>query len=248
MAKIPRNPVDLEQQLHQQISFLKRSAESFDNGFEDEAVRLAVSIRILVHETPNSHSLLVQLGEMPTGFHDTSIGLIEGNLIPHSGITSLSYDKDGIAKYSAYLDESPEPTKLQSFDAWWSGPIFSKEGGKSLSRKAVILTAANQDGGAHVDPKLDETYRELKLGEYLGWKSGTENQMNGELIAGAERATIRQIAHEILRTLDPTYRKINSNAEFMFMGASVTVVPNSTSTKTNSVRTVNHKKKRLFRP
>ena len=52
--KYQQTPADLKLQLAKQIDFMKRSAESYDKGYEDEAVRLAVCIRVLLHDTKKS--------------------------------------------------------------------------------------------------------------------------------------------------------------------------------------------------
>ncbi len=49
-------------QLEEQVAFLRHSAALFDAGADAEAKRIAVVIRVLVHDTPRSHSLLAQLG------------------------------------------------------------------------------------------------------------------------------------------------------------------------------------------
>jgi hypothetical protein len=69
---------ELEQHLGEKASFLRASAQAFDAGFEAEAKRLATSIRILVHDTRNSRSLIDQLG-LKDGirFEDTTIRRIE---------------------------------------------------------------------------------------------------------------------------------------------------------------------------
>ena len=51
-----------------QITFLERSANWYDNGTEEEAIRLATAIRILVHDNQNSHVLLSQLDKKPFYF------------------------------------------------------------------------------------------------------------------------------------------------------------------------------------
>jgi hypothetical protein len=43
------------------LGFLDRSARSFDDGHEDEALRLATTMRVLFHNTPLSTSLLKHL-------------------------------------------------------------------------------------------------------------------------------------------------------------------------------------------
>ncbi len=62
MAKRPINVVELQAHLAEQLQFLEASADAFDRGFRGEAKRMAATIRILVHQTHRSHSLLGQLG------------------------------------------------------------------------------------------------------------------------------------------------------------------------------------------
>lgn len=56
-------------ELRKQLGFLGRTAKLFDEGHEDEGVRLAAVMRVLFHDTfhpktgkPNSISLLTHLG------------------------------------------------------------------------------------------------------------------------------------------------------------------------------------------
>lgn len=70
---IPQTQADLEEHLVEQIQFLESSAASFDSGFESESKRLATTLRVLLHETNRSHSLLDQLGKKATlKFFDTA--------------------------------------------------------------------------------------------------------------------------------------------------------------------------------
>ena len=54
---------ELMSHLKEQINFLINSSKSFDKGNEAEAKRLANHLRILLHDTKNSTSLLEQLGK-----------------------------------------------------------------------------------------------------------------------------------------------------------------------------------------
>jgi hypothetical protein len=62
MTKIQQTQEELEAHLSEQLHFLEVSAESFDNGDDSEARRMAVHIRTLLHDTSNSQSLLKLLG------------------------------------------------------------------------------------------------------------------------------------------------------------------------------------------
>lgn len=192
--------------LQEQIGFLKASADAYDRGFDGEAKRLAVTIRVLVHDTRNSKSLLGLLGQKSIPFLDTSIPLTPGNRSTHSGLVVTSMVPGVGAKHVAFLDDRPGGKPVETeFDSWWSTAVFVDSKGRALSRKDLVLAVANQDGGAHVDPKLDQTYADLSRNNSLGlfYSDGTQS----EPLRGPEKAALRQICHELLKTLEPDYAK-----------------------------------------
>jgi len=71
--------IELQEHLNEQLEFIERSAISFDNGFEGEIKRLAVSVRVLIHDTAKSTSLLTLIGQKNVDFVDTSIPFDENN-------------------------------------------------------------------------------------------------------------------------------------------------------------------------
>lgn len=224
MAKILQTEEELKAHLAKQIAWIERSAAAFDEGYEDEAGRLAVTIRVLVHDTKASHSLLDQLGQKNIQFYDGALPPTFGNLAPDAGLVMIAVGKDRAGtRFLPVLDDSPIKRGLVAFDQWWNDAVFIRPGGAPLSRKSLVLTAANQDGGAHVDPSLDEDYKALQTGEFLNWSVGDATGEN--VIAGAEKAAIRQIAHELLRTLNPSMRRMIPNtgdAAFLTLGGGIT--------------------------
>lgn len=68
MAKRQRGLHELEELFAEQIQFLEASAMAFDQGFEGEAKRLAVTVRVLLHDTDRSHALLGQINKKPALF------------------------------------------------------------------------------------------------------------------------------------------------------------------------------------
>jgi hypothetical protein len=119
MAKRPITRSELQAHLEQQLGFLELSAASFDEGYESEAKRLAVTLRVLLHDTPKSHSLLGQLGKADQAFADTALDFDPTNPVPHSGLVfeALGPPK---TRHVALLDDAlvcgPTP-----FHAWWTG-------------------------------------------------------------------------------------------------------------------------------
>lgn len=228
MAKIPIRQEDLETHIEEQLRFLELSATSFDNGFEAEAKRLAVTIRILVHDTNNSHSLLRQLNKKGVKFLDSTFDFNPADIIGHGGLVCVSYGPAG-SKYVAMLDNLPPPAiKWVDFETWWNMPVLVDNKRRQLTRQKIILTAANQDGGAHIDPKLDEIYSDLAKKNSLGWVEQTEQ--GAKQIEGADRAAIRQIAHELLKTLKEGYsKKPTYDAGITIGGIGLTTVPPETN-------------------
>jgi hypothetical protein len=210
---------ELQQHLEDTLQALELSANAFDNGFQGEAKRLAAAIRVLVHDTPSSKSLLGQLGQKTIPFYDTSIPRHPKTIMTYSGLTAMSITPQG-ATQVAPLDHFPSDCRSQwvSFDEWWNRVIFVDQKGNETTRKDLILAVANKDGGAHVDPVLGENYANLSRRNSLAWRfSGARGDVPLE---GPEKAAVRQIAHEVLKSLNPAMpgKKPKTNGT-LFIGA-----------------------------
>lgn len=201
MSKVDQTQEELKQHLSDNIRFLRASAAAFDGGFFGEAKRLATTIRVLVHDTGNSHSLLGLMGIKEqlayvnaANVHDPS------NLLSHHGLVGFRFGPEG-ARYFAPLGDGP-PSRQRpkaSFSEWWGEKVIVDNAGGVFTRKDLVLALANKDGGAHVDPKLDATYAALTRNNSLGWVA---SDANGERPMGdVELHSVRQIAYELLQTL-----------------------------------------------
>jgi len=185
------------------FQFLASSAAAFDNGFLGEAKRMAVSLRVLFHETAQSHSILAQLGERQRPMFDSSHPYNPNNDLSHHGLVAMMITFGSEAKFFAPLGDraiAPRPTR---FGDWWEKDIVIKEGqpGRSYTRRSLVLFAANKDGGAHVDPDLDTGFESLKDGSGIGWVvTGFGNQADGSFIPDVQAHSIRQIAYEVQQT------------------------------------------------
>jgi hypothetical protein len=205
MGKSPQSREDLKQHLKEQLEFIRRSSQAYDDGYSEEAKRLATTIRVLVHDTKNSKSLLTQLDEKGRDFWDSSVPNVANNLAPYGGLVQTAAGLDG-ATYLPHLDD-PLPSGAQprvvDFDTWWNAEIIKTADGDVFSRRSLVLCVADQDGGAHVDPALDESYARLSRDRGMGWThTGTQGTRT---IRPGDRATVRQIAHEVLKTFDPSF-------------------------------------------
>ncbi len=207
--KIPQSPEELNAHLQEQLQFLQASAESYDNGFDGEAKRLAVTVRVLVHDKGQSQSLLGQLGKKTIDFYDTALPNHPGNFLPYSGLI-MSRVSLSRSKYLPLLDDGPDKLfRLVNFATWWNAIVLIDGQRNQISRRDIVLAMADKDGGAHVDPSLDEIYSRLSRSNSLGQYALVQGEAPYPF-KNPERATVRQIAHEILKTLIHGYRKTAS--------------------------------------
>lgn len=216
MSKIPQTPEELKQHLDEQIQFLVTSADAYDKGVISEAKRIATSIRVLMHDTGSSKSLLGQLGLKTKKFYDTasqadrffSEGIRLGSF---SGLVAITIGEKG--QYVPLFDQAPPGTaEYVDFDTYWKRVIFIDNKKNTFTRKDIVCTVANQDGGAHVDVAINADYHELSRRNSMGLKvSG-----NGSEPVAPSRSdlpALRQIAHEVLRSMVTDYprKKMETN-------------------------------------
>jgi len=204
---------ELLTKLRSQFGFLERSCASFDTGNEDEGEQLAHRVRLLLHDTDHSHSLLGQLGvKAALRYTDTSIhreretkhlggGLYAATVAAHAGLVGWRTTESGAWIYAPGL--APEGDRINppvAFDQWWRKPFLKDTAGRSITRKSVVLDVANKDGGSHIDPVIPEAFRLLSSGSSLPFQTSSGDD-SPEAIRGFVMATTRQIAFELMDTL-----------------------------------------------
>lgn len=129
---------DLGRHLREQAQFLRNSADAYDRGFEGEARRMATVIRVLVHDTKRSKSLLGQLNLLHIEFYDTASNWNPKNLLGFHGLVQMRL-WDGPAEYRAPLDNrSPHILRWTTFQKWWGKIVFVDRQRHSLSRKDLV--------------------------------------------------------------------------------------------------------------
>ena len=196
---------DLLTHLDEQVSFLKRSSEAFDNGYEDEAKRLAIVIRVLVHDTDSSLSLLGQLNRKNFPFYDTALPRTPGNLLSYSGLTIMRMSPGGLTYLPRFQWHLLEPNKSEplrrmlDFRKWWDQVIIEDANTNTFSRRELVLTMANKEGGAHIDPALKKEWAEWTRKDSMGWIYHTGDASISP--GGPHLASVREIALEVMQSL-----------------------------------------------
>ena len=207
--EVPQTQAELNTHLQERLRFLESSSGRFDAGDSAEAMELALSLRILLHDKGQSDSLLGSLNLKSIKFYDTAFDYNSNNHASYAGLIAVAHVRGSEPKYIAPLDELPVKIIPQlDFDVWWNKPVFVvfiDQKTRQFTRKELILDVADQDGGAHVDQMIEKSYAELSRQNSLGWSFSTKEKE--QLLGNPVPFAIRQIAHEVLKSLIPGYTK-----------------------------------------
>jgi len=154
--------------LKEQYGFLKRSIASAIRGNLDEALRIATTLRVLVHETAASKPLLKQV--VPNYLQITILDIPAAPLskagaqrVFYIGVAVQMNSVTGV-RPAVDLTNPPPGQKLVVLGSWWNREllIFTDKGQRFVfTRKQLILTLANKEGGAHVDTSLPPGYEKF---------------------------------------------------------------------------------------
>ncbi len=201
-----------QQDLKKQLGFLHRSCQWYDEGYVDEAIRIATSIRTLIHDTQSSTSLLKHLNATGIKLWSTVAGAPE-DAVHYQGMGQYRIQGGVGASFGPSFDHTPTMELLPVRD-WWEQVmyVFSIRPEATaeaddirvlrLSRRNIVLWATNKDGGAHVDAKLPLAYETLAADGALGSFYQEIDGVRQEIpIKYAHLVSLRQMGFEVLRSL-----------------------------------------------
>lgn len=218
----------LRLRLTEQITNLEVSAARYDAGWPEEANRLAVTVRVLVHDTRRSRSLLAQLGaKQSLRWIDSNGGLDARRAVLFSSLVSFrtNVDEGGVQLRILPVEQAEILARgqLLDFETWWRTAPVMVGNGELIARADVVDMLANQDGGAHVDLKKERFVTLLgavpQIAPFLEddvdrGGGGAPSQHQEEVARETLRAAMRTIAEEVwlawnnqLDLLDPRWRE-----------------------------------------
>ena len=189
---------DFQKQLSTHLGFIRRSCEEYDKGYTDEALRVAVSLRVLFHDTPKSTSLLKHLGKkheikLISTFVADDLVLPNAENVNWHTVIPLMITSKGVRPPLDTWDTR----SILSIEEWWNERIWV-EANFGLSRKDIVLSAANQDGGAHVDSNPSGKTKKAKQGPSVTIKINGKVLENG--LINHHHPLLRQMAYEIVNS------------------------------------------------
>jgi hypothetical protein len=197
---------ELYENLKEQIMFLVMSSNLYDQQVTAEAKRLATGIRTLVHDTNNnSTSLLTHLNiKKRIYFYNTAIPNSSFGLC---GIRTSSESPYGKTEYYAPLDSGGEKRKEKpwvTFENWWEEMVVLTDGKNNFTRKELVKSVANKDGGTHIDINITGKYLDISRNNSLNIFHLIPSN-NPIAVDKVELASVRQITFELLKTLHSSF-------------------------------------------
>lgn len=152
-----RNPGNDGKLLRDQYGRLKDAVAGFYEGKEVQALNIAVTLRVLLHETGNSCSLLSRLNRnyWELDIRDKPLDRRAVFVVP----VRLEITGDGTRRMVRPNFVSPA-YQLVPLSRWWNDEYRSL-GAVRLSKKTIVLNVANKDGGAHVDSIIPDSHAML---------------------------------------------------------------------------------------
>ena len=201
-----RDRVQLLGKVGEQLALLRLLGREFDAGTRVTGYPLATTIRVLVHDTPSSHALLAQLGELGTmPFVDTSAPINPKNLLLTHGGLVISRVTPGVgSEWVPRIEVPPAPDAQPRdvpFPSWWDTDVMRDGQGVLWSRRRMVLTIANKEGGAHIDPAQPLDVRAIEEENSMGWKYRDPIVGDLPMARGPLMGSIRQIAYEVEQSI-----------------------------------------------
>lgn len=211
--RLQRPKDELKRELIEQLQLLRHSCQAFDNGLEAVAKHISLSLRVLLHHHGQSRALLDQLGLRGGRYLTSAPPLNPRNLLTECNLVLIQAGTSG-ARYLPLVAGGAPPFPLQAipFVDWWNDPVLKDNRDRTLCRRELVLNVADTDGGAHVDPELEEGYMAISRENSLGWVFGT-GEVFSALEGRPELACMRQIAHELLSTIHQFVPKFSQHAQ-----------------------------------
>jgi hypothetical protein len=184
----------LKDQLRRQLGFVHRSSQLYDDGYDDESIRIGVAVRVILHDTRIGASILKQMSVRD------SVRLVS-TVKPRELTPDASFDGISVLGGGKRRLVNPELGRhshheLLRVEDWWSQVVIARDG-VLITRKSAVLMAANKDGGAHVDYDIGDEGRLLRAGGF--WTDGVFRGKPVDL-GDIHLVAVRQFGFELLHS------------------------------------------------
>jgi len=215
-------PEHFHQKLATEIRRLKRHCDTYDAGeesaFEDIASTIALICVVKTQRGARLPNLLEIAGSADGQFVDLRVVRDPGNMLPYPTV-ALQGGTDW-AFWVPLLDgsaEAPAPIQMVSFDEWWNGEalfmghkeVVDGQGiGSSFSRRQVVEILRDK-ARSHNDAKWPEDFWKARAA-FMKAVGPSGQEVKDDRLSPLP-AIIRHVGHELIRSLEPEYRRAPRN-------------------------------------
>jgi hypothetical protein len=184
----------VKKSLQRQMQFIATSCAAFDAGQENESLRIAVALRVIFHDTGSSTSILKQLGIKETVYL-LSIAPEIADRVPAEATFAMAYP----VIFGSFIRPNLEANRANDLlvVAQWLDQRVMLNKGIWFSRNDIILKAANEDGGAHLDPQPSNKTQAMKT-PWLIREVEEAGQKKQEPLTDNHFPILRAMGHEVL--------------------------------------------------
>jgi len=191
------DPERAKQKLREQLDFIQTACQAFDGGKQSHTINIATYARIIFHETRTSVPLLKHLNAPQTDVLTTVEAPVPGAIFSSSGLSWMKFSlPTGTAVYTS-IGQTPWSCFVPA-QIWWNQSIYLLDSGSSVTRKDLVLMAANKDGGAHVDADLDPKYEAIMRGLVMVTTFVPGKGLHSRRVGDSHLTDLRQIGYELL--------------------------------------------------
>jgi hypothetical protein len=202
--RIPKSEQEMFNSFLEQVNFLVTAAAAYDNG-NRSAIKMATpALRTLFYKQSFGPILIDQISTIDKSKFISTVEYSSNSIIYMGPVTPTSL-QNPLSNEEVYVylpncyDSAMKASHVITFDQWWNGNIFINQN-DFFTRRDLIRLIANQDGGSHVDNRLEAKYSKM-VHNAMSFIAGPANKPFEEL----NLALIRQIVHETMLS----FKKMN---------------------------------------
>lgn len=205
--KIRRSQSEYYDAFIEQLNFLRSAAELYDNG-NRSAIKMATpQLRTLFYKQSYGDILIDLISEINKNQFLSTCKFSDKTVLYGGSVTNAFVDGKYVYLPACY-EKGLEVGHYISFEHWWNGRILIASDA-SFTREELVKFIVNNDGGAHIDPKLNEKYYNLKNDIY-SLQATNARGMPGIPFKELHLALLRQLVHEALMS----FKKMNFIKEY----------------------------------
>lgn len=190
-----------------QRHLLRRAIEAMSHGDLTPALQIAVTTRVLIHETARQKPLLKNLRpdylDLPIrqGFEPPPKDVPPGMQIMtfYCPISANITQVDGKTTVSLITALDDAQYKQSILGLWWESACMALPGVGPVLRKNLIVDMADKEGG-HVDPKIGQGYQNILGSGFVRFKIDEEDAP-----INISRLVVGRCGVELLACLDKNF-------------------------------------------